>query len=384
MVVSRQEKAHPYPHWHDIVAGAVSGLGARCITAPLDLLKIRRQLQPSDATSVSVKGGFMGGEWHVFQNLYRIAEREGGVVSLYRGNVAASCLWMGYSVSQFWVYGYASEFLHELQLNNKNPPSDNKHISTAISFTSGAFAGVCATAITYPFDLCRTIFAARGIYPVAASNVTWSKYTTNLAAVNQGQMQLRPPKTLHEFAHRLYQQRGFKGFFAGSAPGFLQIVPYMGLNFALHDFFVTKSGSNDSRVSGIAGMGAGAISKLLVYPLDTVKKRLQAQAFFSNQSANNVNTNRITSYDSKFLQDDRRRRKVVGAVNRGIRKKKSSEVLVYEGMMDCFRQIAKRESVSAFYRGLVPSLLKSSVSTGASFWLFTLTTNVLRSNTHID
>jgi len=65
-------------------------------------------------------------------------------------------------------------------------------------------------------------------------------------------------------------------------------------------------------------------------------------------------------------------------VNSGVGKRKSEE-LVYDGMLDCFRQIAKRESISAFYKGLVPSLLKSSVSTGASFWLFTLTTNVLRS-----
>ena len=340
MVASRQkEKKYPYPHWHDIVAGAVSGLGARCITAPLDLLKIRRQLQPSDATSLVSARGFMG-EWNIFHSLLKIAEREGGVMALFRGNIAASYLWMGYSVSQFWVYGYASEYLYEWHDKN-NPKIDNKHAATAISFTSGAFAGVCATVITYPFDLCRTIFAARGLYPVAASNVTWSEYTTNLAAVNRGQMQLRPPKTLREFAQRLYQQRGFRGFFAGSAPGFLQIVPYMGLNFALHDLFVTKSGgSSDSRVSGIAGMGAGAISKLLVYPLDTVKKRLQAQAFFSNKNADNVNTNRITSYNSAFLQDDRLRRKIVGAVNRGIGKKKS-EVLVYDDMIDCFRQIAK-------------------------------------------
>lgn len=372
MVASQQEKTRPYPHWHDFVGGGVSGLGARCITAPLDLLKIRRQLQPSDATVLSSSRGLTG-EWNIFQSLYKIAEREGGIRSLFRGNIAASYLWMGYSVSQFWVYGYASEYLHD-----RYSSSDNKHVATAISFTAGAFAGLCATAITYPLDLCRTIFAARGLYPVAASNVTWSKYTTNLAAVNQGQMQRRPPKTLREFAQRMYQQRGLQGFLAGSAPGFLQIIPYMGLNFALHDLFVAKSGSSDSKVSGIAGMGAGVISKFLIYPLDTVKKRLQAQAFWE-KGPDKVNTNRKQSYNSVFLQDDRLSKKVVEAVNRGVVGKKKNEVLVYDGMLDCFRQIAKRESISSFYRGLVPSLLKSSISTGASFWLFTLTTNALRS-----
>ena len=375
MVDSRRGKGkkRPYPHWHDIVGGGISGLGARCITAPLDLLKIRRQLQPSDVSITSSRA--LAGEWEIFQHLYKISEREGGIRSLFRGNIAASYLWMGYSVSQFWVYGYAFEYLRDRYLSG--PSSDNNHETTAISFTAGAFAGLCATAFTYPFDLCRTIFAARGLYPVAASNVTWSEYTTTLAAVNQGQLQRRPPRTLQEFAQRMYQQHGIKGFFAGSAPGFLQIVPYMGLNFALHDLFVTKSGSSDSKVSGIAGMGAGVISKFLVYPLDTVKKRLQAQAFWEKGSEK-LNTNRVTSYNSAFLQDERLSKRVVGALNRGVGKKKS-DVVVYNGTLDCFRQITKRESVSAFYRGLVPSLLKSSVSTGASFWLFTLTTNILRS-----
>jgi hypothetical protein len=68
---------------------------------------------------------------------------------------------------------------------------------------------------------------------------------------------------------------------------------------------------------------------------------------------------------------------VVGAVN--VKAKKKQMPVVYEGMIDCFQQVLKREGAAAFYKGLVPSLLKSSVSTGASFWLFTLSKNVLQS-----
>ena len=371
------------PHWHDAIAGAASGLGARAITAPLDLLKIRRQLAPSTQQTTS----FGGGEWKIFHHLHSIAEKEGGVRSLFRGNVAASYLWMGYSVAQFSLYGYTSEYLHEQYTTMHNgkhlDDQNNMKISGAISFTSGAISGLCATVITYPFDLCRTIFAARGMV-ISASNVTWSNHTTELASSQQQYAERRPPKTVREFSKQMYQQKGFVGFYAGSLPGLLQIVPYMGINFALHDMLVMMSGSSDSRISGMAGMGAGVISKFLVYPLDTVKKRLQAQAFWgsspSSQVAGSVGGTKYTTLPKNPSMYSNKRR-VIGAVNRGnlVGKKMQQGPIVYEGMIDCFKQIAKREGMAAFYKGLVPSLLKSSVSTGASFWLFTLTKNVLRS-----
>ena len=44
-----------YPQWHSAVAGAAAGAGSRLLTAPLDLLRIRRQLQLDHppATSIS-------------------------------------------------------------------------------------------------------------------------------------------------------------------------------------------------------------------------------------------------------------------------------------------------------------------------------------------
>jgi len=295
---------------------------------------------------------------------------------------------MGYSVAQFWLYGYTSEYLHQRYVSWN--PSDTSHdqnikISGAIGFTSGAISGLCATVITYPFDLCRTIFAARGLFPIAASNVTWSNYTTKLASMNQQEyVQRRPPKTLNEFARQMYEHKGVRGFYAGSTPGLLQIVPYMGINFALHDVLVMLSGSSDSRVSGVAGMAAGVISKLLVYPLDTVKKRLQAQAFWgssgpgSEESAVRKSTKYTTALSKNPSMYSNKTRVIRAVNNREVGKRPGGPV-VYGGMLDCFKQIAKREGMAAFYKGLIPSLLKSSVSTGASFWLFTLTKNILQS-----
>jgi solute carrier family 25 thiamine pyrophosphate transporter 19 len=392
-------KPTSYPHWHDIIAGAAAGLGARAITAPLDLLKIRRQLAPPSPSSSSSsssprtkkihpilasykikKSSFIGGELKLFDDIFDIARKEGGVRSLFRGNVVASYLWMGYSVSQFWVYGQTSEYLQK-QYNSwqDQDPNHINNLSTsgAISFTSGAIAGVCATLITYPFDLARTVFASRGIFPIPASNVTWSKHTTELAALrHQHFVHRRPPRTIQEFAREMYARKGLRGFYAGSVPGLLQIIPYMGINFAVHDalMLLSKRGS-DSSVSGVAGMGAGVISKLLVYPWDTVKKRLQAQAFWAEPKTSSTNYKMAIPTNRRGSSSNTRTLHKNGPMKHN----GGGGPVVYDGMVDCFRHIAKREGVAAFYKGLVPSLLKSSASTGVSFWLFTLTRNTLRS-----
>jgi len=203
-----------YPHWHDIIAGAAAGLGARAITAPLDLLKIRRQLAPPSSSSTSTKKvqpitasnnakttSFVGGELRIIDDIIAIATKEGGIRSLFRGNVAASYLWMGYSVSQFWIYGQTSEYLQKQcdAIQSNNNLEYNMSTSGAISFTSGAIAGVCATIITYPFDLCHNI-CRKGYIPnsslkcdvvkahyrvgdIASSTICSSTSTTNDAGL---------------------------------------------------------------------------------------------------------------------------------------------------------------------------------------------------------
>lgn len=280
------------PHWHKVVAGAVAGGGARLFTAPLDLLRIRRQLYPSSTPS------------NMFTSLYNIVSTEGGIRALFRGNVAATYLWMGYSAVQFSVYDYATHFL--LSSTTVSP--------TAVAFISGATAGVCATLSTYPLDICRTAFAAQGLMSSSTSSC-W-----------------KSPKSIVEFAERMYRQLGWKGFFAGSGPAIVQIIPYMGLNFMGYEILV-NSDITTVGVSGGAGAISGCCSKIVVYPLDTVKKRMQVQAVSGNYQ--------------------------------------------YRNMMDCIVTIARVEGVKTLYNGLVPSVAKNTIGTGLSFALFMFAKNSL-------
>jgi hypothetical protein len=138
---------------------------------------------------------------------------------------------------------------------------------------------------------------------------------------------------MFSFARRVWQAQGVSGFFAGSGPALYGIVPYMGLNFVIYESLV----GHDKTLAqaGAAGAISGGVSKFVVYPLDTVKKRLQVQAF----------------YDETLTK--------------------------YKGIIDCFVRIIRDEGASSLYRGLIPSVLKNTIATSLSFALYTHTMNLL-------
>jgi solute carrier family 25 (mitochondrial thiamine pyrophosphate transporter), member 19 len=342
MTLQRQDtlnrtKTTHHPEWHNAVAGGMAGAGARLATAPLDLLRIRWQLE----TNVTYPRPGM------LESLTKIAKQEGGVTALFRGSVAATYLWIGYAMVQFALYARVQEWLVQ---NASHYTTDGKPLHpTAVAFVSGAMAGVSATLSTYPFDICRTIFAARGIIsqhptpPLSSSppsplpsTVISPKATTTGTPSSPTLSSLSPPKSLHQFALAMYRQKGIRAFYAGAAPASVQIMPYMGLNFAIYDSLTR--GDKRSSTSSMAGTVSGAVSKLIVYPMDTVKKRLQVQSAF-------------------------------GAEGSGHR--------MYTGMSDCIVTMLRTEGVASFYRGLVPSILKTSLSSGLTFGLFRFTKNGL-------
>ena len=299
MTVTRRESlvhhssiADDSPHWHKVVAGIMAGGGARLFTAPLDLLRIRRQLYPKSTPS------------NMFVSFYKIASTEGGIHSLFRGNVAATYLWMSYTAVQFSFYDHSAHLLS----------SNTSMSSNAVAFVSGASAGVFATLATYPFDICRTTFAAQGLNKKSGGSSSW-----------------KPPKSILEFALTLYRREGITGFFAGVQPAVVQVIPYMGLNFLLYEFFVSRDPSVG--ISGMAGALSGGVSKIVVYPLDTVKRRIQIQTI--------------------------------------------SGTTQYRNMMDCLFTIARTEGIHVLFNGLVPSVTKTMIGTGLSFAIFTLVKNIL-------
>ena len=148
----------------------------------------------------------------------------------------------------------------------------------------------------------------------------------------------------HTLAHK-----GVRGFYAGSVPAIVGITPYMGLNFAIYESMLKvvekfqtlendKNKNNDKKISalkgimsnGLCGAVAGGASKFLVFPLDTVKKRMQVQVLSSTLEG-------------------------------------ASSFPRYRGVWDCIATTMRTEGLRGFYRGIVPTTVKSVLATAVTF-----------------
>lgn len=139
---------------------------------------------------------------------------------------------------------------------------------------------------------------------------------------------------------QIRQKEGFRGFFRGLGAANLQIVPYMGLFFTAYETF--KPFLNASHLplehlgsaDGTAGMLASVLAKTAVYPLDTVRKRLQVQG------------------PSREMY-----------VHRNIPEYRG-------GALGTVKAILVKEGVRGLYRGLTVALLKAAPTSAVTLWTY--------------
>lgn len=229
-----------------IFSGAIAGLVSRFVIAPLDVVKIRLQLQTHSLSDPLSCDGIKGPTYKgVFPTLRAIAKQE-GIRALWKGNVPAEMLYVCYGGIQFVSYRSISQ-AQQVVLEGWVPPQVE-------SFVAGASAGAVATTATYPLDLLRTRFAAQGterIYPglVGALRV-------------------------------ISREEGARGYFRGLSAAIGSIVPYMGLFFTSYEFFHQKLGGKTlpfGSGDAAAGVMASVLAKTFTFPLDLIRKRLQVQ-----------------------------------------------------------------------------------------------------------
>ncbi|KAJ0401053.1 hypothetical protein ATCC90586_004158 [Pythium insidiosum] len=247
------------------IAGAVAG----------DLVKIRFQLQQAPISS-SHHGR---AKYVSLLQSVRSIHGEEGIRSFWRGNLAATKLWVAYASIQFSSYrALNAAWTDDMRTNHK----------TLVSSVNGACAGVIATVVTYPLDLFRTIFASQGV-----------------------------PKqfpTLSSLARHMISTRGVRGLYSGVGPALFQIAPYMGLSFGIYSSLNGAIADHNASIHAepprpgspvwllsFIGTGAvaGLLSKMAVYPLDTVKKRMQMREMTRCETYG-VIPNYETSRDDEF------------------------------------------------------------------------------------
>ncbi|KAE8350784.1 mitochondrial thiamine pyrophosphate carrier 1 [Aspergillus coremiiformis] len=230
-----------------VIAGGIAGLVSRFCIAPLDVVKIRLQLQIHSLSDPLSHQYIQGPVYKGTLSTIRSILRQEGIPGLWKGNIPAELMYVCYGAIQFAVYRTTTQVLAQLD--------PHRLPSSVESFVAGATAGGLATVSTYPLDLLRTRFAAQGTERV---------YTSLSASVRD-----------------IARTEGYRGFFRGCNAAVAQIVPYMGLFFATYESLRPMMsnlhnlplGSGDA----VAGVLASVLAKTGVFPLDLVRKRLQVQ-----------------------------------------------------------------------------------------------------------
>ncbi|XP_030818196.1 mitochondrial thiamine pyrophosphate carrier isoform X3 [Camarhynchus parvulus] len=177
-------------------AGSASGLVTRVLVSPLDVLKIRFQLQIEQLSSRNPTAKYHG----ILQAVQRIF-REEGLTAFWKGHVPAQFLSVGFGAVQFMTFERLTELMHNV--------TSFQARDSLVHLVCGGLAACTASVAVQPVDTLRTRFAAQG-----------------------------EPKIYLNLRHAvvtMYQTEGPWTFYRGLTPTLIAIFPYAGLQFFFYN-----------------------------------------------------------------------------------------------------------------------------------------------------
>jgi len=289
------------------LGGGVAGAITRSITQPLDVLKIRFQMQVEPVTND--KGSKYRGVIHAFKSIYA----EEGMRGMFRGHNSGQVLSVTYALVQFWSYEQLRALAHQSDYWNQRP--------FLMFFVCGGLAGCLGAVAAQPLDVVRTQMVAAD------------------PSSNRSQM-----STLSGL-RRVFRLEGWAGLSRGLPFQLVQVFPLVGANFLLYKYLnalvlmAMPPAPPDHRqeIHGgflfLNGALSGVIAKMIVYPADLLKKRIQLMAF-------------------------KQERKTFG------RNPECPTVL------GCIAATFRVEGIGGFYKGMSPTLFKAGLTSAVYFSIY--------------
>ncbi|XP_040892721.1 calcium-binding mitochondrial carrier protein SCaMC-3-like isoform X2 [Toxotes jaculatrix] len=234
---SEEEKKSGYV-WRQLMAGAMAGSVSRTGTAPLDRLKVFRQVHGSSA--------FKGNVLSSFQHMVK----EGGLQSLWRGN--------GINVLKIAPETAIKFTAYEKIKNVMRGSNETRNLRVHERFVAGSLAGAMAQTAIYPMEVLKTRLTLR----------------------KTGQY-----SGISDCAKQILQREGVTAFYKGYIPNLLGIIPYAGIDLAVYEtlkfaWLNRNRGLADPGIMVLVGCGAvsSTCGQLASYPLALIRTRMQAQA----------------------------------------------------------------------------------------------------------
>ncbi|KAL9102545.1 MAG: hypothetical protein Q9163_002324 [Psora crenata] len=234
-----------------LAAGGVGGVCAVLVGHPFDLVKVRMQ--------TAEKGVYTG----AFDVVRKTVAREGLRKGLYAG-VSAPLVGVTpmFAVS-FWGYDVGKKLVRSFSPQT----SPSTPFSIAQISAAGFFSAIPMTLITAPFERVKVLLQIQGQKQLAPGEKP--RYSGGLDVVRQ-----------------LYKEGGIRSVFRGSAMTLARDGPGSAAYFASYEYIKRKLTPKDAngQPSGelsltavmVAGGGAGVAMWIPVFPIDTIKSRLQS------------------------------------------------------------------------------------------------------------
>lgn len=281
-----------------MIAGSISGLMARMATTPLDTVKIRLQVTPSAQLVPTIK---------------TMLRRE-GVASLWKGNVPGAIMYVVYGGVQFGSYSF---YNRKLYLLSAYIPSQ------LYSLTVGMLSGATSSFVSYPFDTLRTRFVAnRGI-----------RFSSII-----------------ESCHQVWMHEGIRGFFRGYTTSMVSLTLATGIMFSTYEAIKMYTEKQRQPLYDTLNASASTISaitsKILTFPIDTVRRRIQLQ--------DSININEFFPHEPN-----------VQAYKQYLSSSAYGPDIIKIPLL-----MIRHEGVQALYKGLTIGLCKSIPSTVVSLWVY--------------
>lgn len=284
------------------LAGGITGCTTRSLCQPFDVIKIRLQLQVEPIHSRSSIS-----KYRTIPQTIATVYREEGILAFWKGHNASQVLSMAQGMAQFTFYERFNKVLREMTVFEGHDRARN--------FVCGAFSGSFATFMVMPLDVIKTRLVSQD--PDGG-------YRNAFHAVSS-----------------IYRHEGLRGLYRGLGPAIMQTAPLTGGQFMFYNLFgdvikrlkkVPQEDMLGSTELMICGALSGFCTKLIVYPLDLVKRRLQIQGFSKGRK----------TYGKHF---------------------------VCKHLLQCMYRVVRKEGMLGLYKGLSSSLLKAAI-TSAIFFTF--------------
>ena len=227
-----------------LLSGATAGALSRSAVAPIERLIILRQTKNQKYLNVSM-----------FSSLSLMYHSE-GFMSLFKGN-GANCVRIApFQAIEFFTFEYYKYIMDLLGYRTNYRMND-----TGRYLICGALAGMTASTLVYPIDLCKTILAVQ-----TQAN---SKY-----------------KGIFRTIYLVSKEQGFLALYKGWGASMIGIAPYASLKLTffqlLKNFFYGKN-VDKRKISSTMNLGfgafAGCLAVTVTYPTDFLRRRMQVRIF---------------------------------------------------------------------------------------------------------